>query len=120
MTLRQIAETMTDALREKKFIEAQTAFYHQDVFSLEPEGHPAPRTKGKTQLLRKERQFLDAVKEWHAFEVSEPLVSKNHFSLRMYSNMTLVDGQTLEIDEIIVYEVVDYKIISERYFYSAE
>jgi len=118
MSIQEIAVAMVNLLRRKKFIEAQTEFYHQNVFSMEPDGHQAPKTVGKKQLLEKERKFLKVVKEWHAYEVSEPLVSSNHFSLRMYSYITLIDGNSIELDEIIVYEVVDHKIVSEHYFYT--
>ncbi|MEM7486088.1 MAG: SnoaL-like domain-containing protein [Bacteroidota bacterium] len=117
MSVSEIAHRLIALLREKKFIEAQIELYHEDIISIEPEKHPFPKTVGKNKLIEKERKFLQSIAEWHEFEVSEPLVAKNHFSLRMLTRISLMEGETLEIDEIILYEVEHNKIISEKYFY---
>ncbi len=117
MTTQQIACRLVDLLRAKKFIEAQTQLYHKDIWSREPKDHPFPLIKGKARLIEKERQFLKVIRTWYEFEVSEPLVSKDYFSIRMYTHVKLSDNRTVKIDEIIVYGVDNDKIISERFFY---
>ncbi|WP_282160791.1 SnoaL-like domain-containing protein [Ulvibacterium marinum] len=117
MTTQQIADRLVNLLRAKKFIEAQTELYHKDIWSREPQNHPFPLLKGKARLIEKERQFLKAIRTWHEFKVSEPLVSRDYFSIRMYTHVDLSTDRTIEIDEIIVYGVDNDKIISERFFY---
>ncbi len=117
MHIQRIAHRLTELLRDKKFMEAQKELYHENILSVEPDGHPAPRTNGKAQLLEKEILFLKGIQEWREFEISEPLIAKDYFSLRMYTNVILKNGQNVKIDEIVVYEVIDGKIIGEHYFY---
>jgi hypothetical protein len=117
MTTQQIACRLVDLLRAKKFIEAQTELYHEDIWSREPKDHPYPLVRGKAGLIEKESRFLKAIHKWHEFEVSEPLVSKDYFSIRMYTHVELSSNHVVKIDEIILYGVEHNRIISERFFY---
>ncbi|MDW3190830.1 MAG: SnoaL-like domain-containing protein [Cytophagales bacterium] len=44
--------------------------------------------------------------------------AKDHFAIKMYSKLQLKTGQLIEIDEIIVYEVAEGRIVKETYFYN--
>lgn len=117
MTIKQISERLFTLLEKKSFIEAQEEFFDTHVISLEPDFHPNPKTQGLQNLLLKEQQFLDNIESWENFQLSEPVVSKDHFSMRMFSLIHLKSGRLLEIDEIIVYEVTHGKITKEQFFY---
>lgn len=117
MTIESISAQMVQLLRNQDFLKAQRTFFDEQVISQEPSFHPQPRTVGLSALMEKERQFLTAIQTWHEFEISEPLVSRDHFSIRMYSKVTLQTGRLLEIDEVIVYQIANGKIVRETYFY---
>lgn len=87
------------------------------VISMEPDFHPRAKTKGLSHLLHKEQEFLKAIKTWHDFEVSEPVISREHFCIRMYSKLSMHNGQHVGIDELIVYQVSNDKIVREQFFY---
>ena len=80
--------------------------------------NPNPKTEGLANILEKEKEFLKAIKTWHQFDVSDPIVSSNHFCIHMYSKLTLQNDQEVEVDEIIVYEIRNGKIIQEQFFYT--
>lgn len=118
MTIDQISNRLITLLENKAFIEAQEALFDENVISEEPSFHPKPITKGLQKLLHKEQQYIDSIASWEAFELSGPVIAKNHFSIKMYSKLRLKTGQLVEIDEIILYEVAHGKIVKESFFYS--
>lgn len=117
MTITQISSRLVELLRNKAFIQALKELYDENAISLEPGFHPYPKTQGLPALLKKEQLFLDSIHSWHDLQISEALISKSHFSIRMFSNLQLKSETKLEIDEIIVYQVKNGKIIQEMYFY---
>ncbi|MEW7289480.1 SnoaL-like domain-containing protein [Aquimarina sp. 2304DJ70-9] len=115
--VKKIAHTLVNLLRQKKFLEAQEQLFSKDAINQEPEMFKERSVSGLEAMIQKEKQFLSNIKKWNRFEISEPLVSKNHFSVHMITDVTLANNQNVSIDEIIVYEVVDDKIIKEQFFY---
>ncbi len=112
-----IANQLVKLLRDKRFVEAQEQLFAPHAINQEPEAYDERSVTGLDAMIQKEKHFLSNIKRWNHFEVSEPLVSKNHFSIHMVTNVTLANNQNIHIDEIIVYEVVDGKIIKEQFFY---
>ncbi|PKV48837.1 hypothetical protein ATE84_0851 [Aquimarina sp. MAR_2010_214] len=117
MTTITIANKLVELLREKKFLEAQQQLFATNAINQEPDKFKEKSVVGLEAMVQKEKRFLLYVKKWNHFEVSEPLVSKDHFSIRMITDVTMVNNDNIEIDEIIVYEVSDGKIIKEQFFY---
>jgi len=115
--LTEIANQLVALLREKKFVEAQEQFFSPNAIAQEPEKFKERSVQGKENIIHKEKRFLKGVKEWIRFEVSNPIVSQNHFSIRMYTEVELVNNQKVVLDEIIVYEVLDGLIVKEQFFY---
>ncbi|MBL0684626.1 helix-turn-helix domain-containing protein [Aquimarina mytili] len=80
-------------------------------------------TKSKTtpkpslEFEIEELPSLENIKQWHLFEVSEPLIAKDFFSIHMITDVLLKNGQKMYVDEIIVYEASGDKIIKEQFFY---
>lgn len=118
MSIETIGSRLVELLRNKHFIQAQQELFDREVISREPNHHPAPETRGISNILEKERRFLQTVAKWHELAVSDPVYSRDHFSIRMLSRISLHHGKELTLDEIIVYQVANNKIISEHFFYS--
>ncbi len=115
--LNELATQLVIMLREKKFVEVQQQFFAADAIAQEPEKFKERSVKGKENIILKEKRFLKGIKEWIRFEVSDPIVSQNHFSIRMYTEVELINNQKVVLDEIIVYEVYDQLIAKEQFFY---
>ena len=117
MKIEAISGRLVALLRQKKFVEAQKTLFHDEVISIEPDFHPKAITVGLSNVLLKEQAFLRQVKSWEAFEVSDPVLSKSHFCIRMSSKITTTHARKLEIDELVVYTVAEGKVVKEQFFY---
>jgi hypothetical protein len=117
--IHKIAHRLVELLKEKKFLEAQQELLDQDVISQESEEAQSCSVNGLEAVLFKESNFLKNIKLWKNFEVSEPIISKDFFSIRMFTEVVLVNDREVSIDEIIVYEVSNGKIAKEQFFYKS-
>ncbi|MBG6131650.1 hypothetical protein IWQ47_003030 [Aquimarina sp. EL_43] len=117
MTTITIANKLVELLREKKFLETQQQLFATDAINQEPNKFKEKSVVGLEAMIQKEKRFLLYIKKWNHFEVSDPLVSKDHFSIRMITDVIMVNNDNVVIDEIIVYEVSDGKIVKEQFFY---
>ena len=115
--LNELASQLVSMLKEKKFVEVQEQLFAADAIAQEPEKFKERSVQGKENIIHKEKRFLKGVKEWIRFEVSEAIVSQHHFSIRMYTEVELINNQKVVLDEIIVYEVLDGLIVKEQFFY---
>ena len=114
-----ISSRLVELLRMKEFLQALEELFHPEAVRTEPDFHPQKMTHGLQKLLSKEHTFLKSIKVWKHFEVSDPIVSKAHFALRMHTKLLMHNDQKLEIDEIIVYQTSKGKIVKEEFFYFA-
>lgn len=117
MTTITIANKLVELLREKKILEAQQQLFATDAINQEPDMYKEKSVAGLEAMIQKEKRFLLYIKKWNHFEVSEPLVSKDHFSIRMITDVTMVNNDNVVIDEVVVYEVREGKIVKEQFFY---
>ena len=118
MNIEAISKRLVELLSNRELLQAQQELFDPGAVSIEPAFHSKAKTEGLTSILRKEKEFLNAIKIWHQFEVSEPIISKDHFCIRMHSKLTLLNNQQVEVDEVIVYEVRNQKIVKEQFFYT--
>ncbi len=68
-------------------------------------------------ILKKEQRFNASIKEWKALEVSDPLVADDFFTIQLKMEIILRNDHKINLNEIIVYEVMNGKIISERFYF---
>lgn len=73
---------------------------------------------GKQHVWEKSKQWLDNVVEHHGGEISEPLVTDNHFTAKMSFDVTFKDRGRQQMEEVCVFEVNDGKIVNEQFFYT--
>lgn len=117
MRIEAISKRLVELLRRKEFLQVLEELFSPDAMSIEPDFHPRMKIEGLSNLLRREEEFLKSIKTWHDFEVSDPIVSRDYFSIRMYSRLSMINDQTLDIDELIVYQLSNDKIVKEQFFY---
>jgi len=117
MNTEQIANQLVALLKQGGFEAAQKELFHSDVVSIEPEKANLPDTAGLESILQKGAQFRDSVEAWNGITVSDPVVSAQHFSIRLKVDLTFKGQEPSSMDEIIVYEVAGDKIIREVFYY---
>ena len=115
---KEIADQLVSLCRQGKFDQAVEELYSPDIVSIEPEGAPfSQRTKGLEEMQAKGEKWQSMVEEMYGVEVSDPLVTDNHFSVSMAMDIKMKGGPRSKDAEICVYEVKDGKIVTEQFFY---
>jgi ketosteroid isomerase-like protein len=89
-------------------------FYAQDV-QMQENGNPP--TVGLRANIERERQFLDQVKEWKAFEVKASAVGSDVTFYECVYDWIAADGRPVHLEEVVVAEWRDGKITHERFYY---
>jgi SnoaL-like domain len=118
MTTKEIANKLKKHCEKGDFAGAQRELFSKDAISIEPMASQGfeKETKGLDAIIKKGEKWNDMVLKTHSFEVSEPIVAGNTFSLSMRMDVTTKDKGRMDMTELCVYHVKDGKIISEQFF----
>lgn len=118
MTTAQLAAEVTALLRQGKFEEVYNQYFHSEkVRHVEPQSPYFPDLTGVKAIKEKDVQMQANIASIDGMEVGDPIIAKSHFALPYKIQITLKDENQMELDEIIVYQVEDGKIILEQFFY---
>jgi hypothetical protein len=114
-TIHEIANRLTELLREQNFVQAYEELFAEDAESIDPIYAAQPPLKGLVNLVDREKQFLSRSKI-HQIIVSEPIVSGSHFAVSLSMDFTPAGQDKKQIGELCIYKVADGKIISQQFF----
>lgn len=117
MTTHDVANRLVELCREGKYSDARQELYSKEIESIEPSYSPAPYLKGWEAVEAKGQQFQESVQEVHSNEVGEPVVIGNHFAVPMTMDLTMKDGNRMNMSEIAVYQVNEGKVVKEQFFF---
>lgn len=120
MTTQEVANKWAEMCREGKNLECVNELYAENVVSREMPGQPNPEwqvVEGRENVWNKNKDWLESVEEFHAGEISDPVVAGNHFTAKMGFDCTFKERGRQQMEEVCVYEVKDGKIVSEQFFY---
>lgn len=117
MTTQEVANRFTELYRQGKIPQIYQELYAQSCSSHEPPGSEWPAAEGMEAIQKKGERWNSMVEQYHGEEISDPVVSANHFSLAMTMDVTMKGEERSKMEEICVYKVADGKIVSERFFY---
>jgi len=118
MTTHDIAKRLHELFNENKWMEAQEELFSENAESIEPDHSPGLKSvKGLDAIRKKGQDFNNMVEEVHGGWVSEPIVAGNHIAVAMGMDCTYKGMGRQKMDEIVVYEVSDGKIVKEQFFY---
>ena len=115
---RQVAARFMELAQREQWFEIQDELFADNVKSVDPanspyfkyaEGKPLVRKKGEDWVKR-----IEAVNKRHT---TEPVVCGNHFAVGREVDITVKGFGRIKIDEIMLYEVKDGKIVLEQFFY---
>ena len=118
MTTQEVANALVDYCRRGEFKTAIKELYAQDIVSYEPQGSPAPETKGWDNVWQKTLQWEEMTAEVHSATCSDPIVSEDYFSVTMTMDVTFKNGHRSQMSEVCVYGVRDGKIWYEQFFFT--
>lgn len=118
MTTQQVAARFHELAKEEKWFEIQDELFSDDVQSIEPKGSPyMPDATGKLNVRNKATKFVSGITAAHERKTSDPIVAANHFAVSRLVDIEHNDHGRIQINQIMLYEVKDGKIVSETFFY---
>lgn len=118
MTTQDIANRLKELFSENKWSEAQEELFSEDAESIEPpKAQGVQSVKGLDAIRKKGQQFNEMLEEMHGGYTSDPLVAGNYIAVAMGLDATYKGMGRQKMDEIVVYEVKDGKIVKEQFFY---
>jgi len=118
MTTKDVANRLYELFQENKWMEAQQELFSSDAESIEPKDSPGLQSvKGIDAIRKKGEDFNNMVEEVHGGWVSEPIVAGKYIAVAMGMDCTYKGMGRQKMDEIVLYEVKDGKIVKEQFFY---
>jgi hypothetical protein len=118
LTVREVAARFNELAQQEKWFEIHDELFAENVRSVEP---PHSRylkdAEGKGPVRKKAEDFVKRVEAGHRFHTTEPAIGGNHFSVGREMDMTVRGLGRIQINEIMVYEVKEGKIVLEQFFY---
>jgi ketosteroid isomerase-like protein len=117
-TTQEVATRFHELAQQEKWFEIQDEFFSEDVRSFDPEGSPYfGYAEGKAAVRRKGEEFVSRIEAVHSLRTTAPIVSCNHFVVGREKDITVRPHGRIVINEIMLYEVRDGRIVLEQFFY---
>ena len=118
MTTQEIAARFNELAQQEKWFEIQDELFADDVRSIEPAHSPYfKNAEGKEPVRKKGEEFVNRITAAHYLHTTPPIVAGNHFAVGRKKDLTVEGHGRILIDQVMLYEVRDGKIISEQFFY---
>ena len=118
LTTQEVGVRFTELANEEKWFEIQDELFADDVKSIDPPHSPYfGYAEGKASVRKKGEDFVKRIEAAHRRYTTEPVVGGNHFAVGREVDITVQGHGRIQINQIMMYEVKDGKIISEQFFY---
>lgn len=117
-TVHEIAARFSELARMEKWFEIQEELFADNVKSIEPSGSLYLRNaEGKAAVRKKGEDWVKRIEAVHRAYTSEPVTGGNHFAVGREMDITVQGFGRIQMNQVMLYEVKDGKIISEQFFY---
>jgi ketosteroid isomerase-like protein len=117
-TTHEVALRFNTLAQQEKWFEIQDELFADNVKSIDPSNSPYfKNAEGKTAVRKKGEEFVKKIEAAHRRYTTEPVVAGNHFAVGREVDITMQDSGRIQINEIMLYEVKDGKIVLEQFFY---
>jgi hypothetical protein len=118
MTTEEVAARFRELALQEKWFEIQEELFSDDVKSIDPLGSPyMGYAEGKVAVRKKGEDFVKDIQQAHKFRTTEPLVCGNHIAVGREMDLTVKGHGRIQLNEIMLYEVKNGRIVSEQFFY---
>ena len=118
MTTQEVADRFHELAQQEKWFEIQDEFFSDDVRSVDPEGSRYfGYAEGKAAVRKKGEDFVSRIEAAHNLRTTTPLVAGNYFVVGREKDITVLPHGRIQINQVMLYEVRDGKIVLEQFFY---
>jgi hypothetical protein len=117
-TTQQVAARFNELARQEKWFDIQDELFADNVRSIDPPNSPYFKyAEGKASVRKKGKDFVNRVETAHKRVTTEPVIAGDHFAVGREVDITVQGLGRIQIEEIMLYEVKDGKIVLEQFFY---
>ena len=118
MTTEEVADRLVELCREGKIEETLDELFSPNAVSIEANDMMGPKiVTGLDAVKGKSKLFQSMLEEYHGSEISDPIVSGDHFALTWTLDATMKGQGRSTMKEICVYKVEEGKVLLEQFFY---
>ncbi|HVD97708.1 MAG TPA: nuclear transport factor 2 family protein [Cytophagaceae bacterium] len=118
MTTQEVAARFNELAMQEKWFEIQEELFSEDVKSIDPAHSPyMGYAEGKASVRKKGEDFVKKIEALHKASTSTPVIGGNHFAVGRELDITVQGFGRIQLNEVMLYEVKDGKIVSEQFFY---
>lgn len=118
LTTPEVAARFDELARQEKWFEIQDELFAENVRSIDPAHSPyLGYAEGKAAVRKKGQDWVKRITDVHAVSTTSPVIGGHHFSVGRTMDTTVDGFGRVQIEEIMLYEVKDGKIVLEQFFY---
>ncbi len=118
MTTQDVAARFHELAQQEKWFEIQDELFADDVRSIEPPtAKGLPNVEGKAAVRKKGEAILSQVEAVHSASTTAPVIGGNYFAVGRKLDMTVRGAGRTQMNELMLYEVKDGRIVLEQFFY---
>jgi len=118
MTTQQVASRFNELAKQEKWFEIQDELFADNVRSIDPSNSPYfGYAEGKISVRKKGEEFVKKIEAFHGASTTEPVVGGNYFAVGREMDITVQGLGRIQMNEVMLYEVKDGKIVLEQFFY---
>lgn len=118
MTTHEVAARFSELARQELWFEIQDELFAENVRSVEPAtATDLPNAEGKAAVRRKGELLVQRIEAVHRAYTTEPIVGGNFFAVGREVDLTVRGGGRVQMNEVMLYEVKDGRIVLEQFFY---
>jgi hypothetical protein len=118
LTTQMVANRFNELAQQEKWFEIQDELFSDDVKSIDPPDSPYfGYAEGKATVRKKGEDFVKRITAAHRRFTTAPIVVGNHFAVGREVDITVEGLGRIQINELMVYEVQNGQIVSERFIY---
>lgn len=117
-TTHEVALRFNALAQEEKWFEIQDELFAENVRSIEPATSTwFKNAEGKALVRKKGEEWVSRIEAAHRRHTSQPIIGSNHFCVGREVDITVRGIGRIQINEIMMYEVKEGKIVLEQFFY---
>jgi hypothetical protein len=118
LTTPEVAARFDELARQEKWFEIQEELFADNVRSIDPPNSPYfGYAEGKIAVRQKGENWVKKIQDLHGVSTTSPVIGGHHFSVGRTMDFTVEGFGRIQIDEIMLYEVKEGKIVLEQFFY---
>ncbi|MGF7231894.1 SnoaL-like domain-containing protein [Arachidicoccus sp.] len=117
-TIHEIAARFNELAQQEKWFEIQDELFAENVKSVDPPASPYfGYAEGKAVVRKKGEDFVKKIEEFHGAHTTTPVIGGSHFAVGREMDITVQGHGRIQLNEVMLYEVKDGKIVLEQFFY---